>query len=371
MDTSGTASGEGLAGGGGRRIVVGLSGGVDSSLAAALLEEAGWEVVGVTLQMLPGDGAAGVVAAQAAAMHLGIAHHVLACQEAFAAQVLRPCWDEYAAGRTPNPCLRCNPGAKFASLLEMARRLGAAHVATGHYARILASGDGRRRLCRGVDLNKDQSYFLAMLTPEQLAAIVFPLGGLTKEEVRGRARARNLPNADRTESQDACFATDEAGLAEFLRRHLHAASPSGVIMELESGRIVGRHDGIHQFTIGQRRGTRVALGQRAWVQGIDAATATIRMTTDPEALLAGGMRLDGMVWHRPPPPPGTELQVLAQSRYRQAAIPGTVQSDDADGATAVVRFDHPVAAIAPGQGGVLYQGDEVIGAGRIVAAIRP
>ncbi len=371
MDASVTASEVGLAGGGGRRIVVGLSGGVDSSLAAALLGEAGWEVVGVTLQMLPGDGAAGVAAARTAAMHLGIAHHVLACREAFAERVLRPCWDEYAAGRTPNPCLRCNPGAKFASLLGMARNIGAQHVATGHYARILASADGRPRLCRGVDLNKDQSYFLAMLTPEQLAAIVFPLGPLTKDEVRHLARALQLPNADRTESQDACFANDEAGFAEFLRRHFRATPPSGPIVELESGRMVGRHDGIHQFTIGQRRGTRVALGRRAWVQGIDAATATVRMTTDPADLLAVGMRLDGMVWHRPPPPPGTELDILAQARYRQAAIPGTVQSDDADGATAVVRFDHPVAAIAPGQGGVLYQGDEVIGAGRIVAAIRP
>jgi len=237
--------------------------------------------------------------------------------------------------------------------------------------RIAASADGRPRLRRGVDPDKDQSYFLAMLRPEQLAAIVFPLGGMTKDEVRRQARARGLANADRPESQDACFATDEAGFAEFLRRHFRAAPRSGPIVELAGGRMVGQHGGIHQFTIGQRRGTRVALGRRAWVQGIDAATATVRMTTDPADLLAVGMRLDGMVWHCPPPPPGTELAVMAQARYRQAAIPGTVQAEDADGATAAVRFAHPVAAIAPGQGGVLYQGDEVIGAGRIVAAIRP
>jgi tRNA-specific 2-thiouridylase len=358
-----------------RRIVVGLSGGVDSSLAAALLVESGREVIGVTLRMLPctdpGDrrsccGTGGIEQAQAAAGRLGIPHYVLDCREVFEAQVLRPCWDEYAAGRTPNPCLRCNRFVKFGFLLDAARGLGAEEVATGHYARIETGPDGQARLRRGVDANKDQSYFLATLTADQLAAAIFPLGEMTKDEVRQEARKRGLANADRADSQDVCFAAADGGFAEFLRNHMHAESSPGTVVEAASGRLLGQHQGIHRFTVGQRRGTRVALGRPAWVQKIHAESATVVMTCAPEDLLSSSMSLDGMVWHRTPPAPGAELRALVQTRYRQVPASCSIETTGVDGVTATVRFDHPVSAVAPGQVGVLYQEDWVIGAGRIV-----
>jgi tRNA-specific 2-thiouridylase len=363
---------------GDRRIVVGLSGGVDSTLAAALLCEDGWEVIGVTLRLLPctepGErrsccGLDGIAQARAAAARLGIPHYVLDCREVFEEQVLRPCWDEYADGRTPNPCLLCNRFIKFGFLLDAARQLGAGRVATGHYGRLAPAADGGVCLRRGADRGKDQSYFLATLTAEQLAAALFPLGELTKTEVRRQAAERGFANADRADSQDVCFALDDGGFAEFLRQRLQAESRPGPILEAGTERALGQHEGVHRFTIGQRRGTGVALGRPAWVKEIRAASATVVMTADPEQLLAVGMSLDRMVWHGQPIRPGEALQGAVQTRYRQEAVPCSVLPSGAAAEEAVVHFARPVRAVAPGQTAVLYQEDRVRAAGRIVSIV--
>ena len=359
-----------------RRVVIGLSGGVDSTLAAALLCEAGWEVIGVTLRLLPctepGDrrsccGLDGITQARAAAARLGIPHYVLDCREVFEAQVLGPCWEEYAGGRTPNPCMLCNRFIKFGFLLDAARQLGAGRVATGHYARLAPTAAGGVCLRRGADRGKDQSYFLATLNADQLAAALFPLGELTKAAVRRQAAERGFANAERADSQDVCFAVDDGGFAEFLRRRLQGVARPGPVLEAGTEREVGRHQGIHRFTIGQRRGTGLALGRPVWVQEIRAEPATVVVSSDPAQLLAAGMHLDRLVWHGPPPPPGTAVQAAVQTRYRQEAVPCTAVPNAADAAT--VRFAHPVRAVAPGQIAVLYQEDRVSLAGRIVAVI--
>jgi tRNA-specific 2-thiouridylase len=235
------------------RVVVAMSGGVDSTVAAALLVERGCEVIGVTLRLLQGEETAGdaVHEARAAADRLGIAHHVLDGRREFEELVLRRSWDEYARGRTPNPCVVCNARIKFGLLLDHARSLGATKIATGHYARL----DATPTIRRGVDRRKDQSYFLWALDARQLAAVLFPLGELTKQQVRDRARSLGLPNAERAESQDACFVRDDQQFAEELRRHFGEPARSGVIVD-EAGKVLGAHQGIHHFTIGQRRGWR-------------------------------------------------------------------------------------------------------------------
>lgn len=361
-----------------RRVVIGLSGGVDSTLAAALLCEDGWEVVGVTLRLLPctepGDrrsccGLDGIAQARAAAARLGIPHYVLDCRDVFEEQVLRPCWEEYAQGRTPNPCLLCNRFIKFGFLLDAARQLGASRVATGHYARLSPNTTGDVCLRRGADRGKDQSYFLATLTADQLTAALFPLGELTKTEVRRQAAARGFANAERADSQDVCFAVADGGFAEFLRLRLQGALRPGPILEAGTGRTLGRHEGIHRFTIGQRRGIGVALGRPVWVQEIRAESATLVVSSEPVHLLAAGMFLDRLVWHGSPTPPGTEVQGAVQTRYRQEAVPCIALPSGAAGEAATVRFARPVRAVAPGQIAVLYQEDRVRAAGRIVGVL--
>lgn len=355
------------------RIVVGLSGGVDSALAAALLLEQGFDVIGVTLRLLPcvetGErrsccGIDGVMQARAVAGQLGIPHYVLDCHDAFTDRVLRPCWDAYAAARTPNPCVLCNRHVKFGVLLEFARSLGAGRVATGHYARITADAAGRPELRRGADRNKDQSYFLFDLTAEQLAAAVMPLGGFTKPEVRRLAKERGFVNAERPESQDICFAVDEGGFAEFLRQRFHGEARPGPILD-DSGREIGRHDGLHRFTLGQRRGIGVALGRPAWVKELRADSAAVVLTTDEAALGTGELTAGDVLWHGVPPAPGSEISCGVQTRYRQQPVPAVVIPGPADSAMVTVRFGHPVKSVTPGQAAVFYLDDLVLGGGWI------
>jgi tRNA-specific 2-thiouridylase len=354
------------------RIIVGLSGGVDSAVTAALLLERGWDVVGVTLRLQPCGGTAdrqsccgsdGVAQARAVAGQLGVPHYVVDCHELFTENVLRRCWEDYASGRTPNPCVLCNRFVKFGHLLEFGRTLGAEKVATGHYAQLLPDADGRIRLHRGVDRNKDQSYFLVSLTPEQLAAAEMPLGGFTKDEVRKLAKERGFVNAERRESQDICFAVDEGGFAEYLRRLFAGTARPGVALDT-AGRVVGKHGGVHLFTIGQRKGTGIALGKPAWVKEIRADSATVVMTTDEHDLESAGLTAEALNWHGVPPSEGIEIPCEVQARYRQKPIPAFVTPGP--GATASVRFAHPVKAVTPGQAAVFYQGDLVLGGGWIV-----
>ena len=354
------------------RIVVGLSGGIDSSVAALLLKEQGYEVIGVTLRLRAcGDadsqqksccgpdaaGMAGSVAAQ-----LGIRHYVVDCREHFEKEVLRPCWDVFESGATPNPCVLCNAAVRFDELLSIGRKLGAELVATGHYARLELDAQDRPLLMRGVDPNKDQTYFLHAIAPETLRHLRFPLGGMTKPEVRVLAQANGLVNAERAESQDVCFAGPEGHFAEFLRQQFHGRATPGVFVD-ESGRVLGRHAGIHQFTIGQRRGLGFATGERVKVIAVDPVTGTITVSDRPEAACSETCRAEAFRWHREPLAAGD--RAMAQVRYRQKAVAATVEAMADEGRAVRVRFAEPVFGVTSGQSLVLYAGDLVLGGGRI------
>src|SRR5881409_1540833 len=267
------------------RIVVAMSGGVDSSVAAALLAEQGHEVIGLSMQLY--DQSEGQTAfgsccsiddlhdARRVAAAIDIPHYILNFERQFDEQVVSNFVREYTAGRTPLPCAHCNSDLKFATLLDRARGFDADAVATGHYARVERDAAGRYRLRRGLDPSKDQSYFLFSLTQDQLARAVFPVGDRAKAAVRAYARERGLPVADKADSQEICFVPD-GDYTRFVERRADDCAREGPIVD-EAGREVGRHDGIHRFTVGQRRGLKLAAGggRRRYVRAIDAATGTI------------------------------------------------------------------------------------------------
>ncbi|MCU0612081.1 MAG: tRNA 2-thiouridine(34) synthase MnmA [Candidatus Eisenbacteria bacterium] len=353
-----------------KRIVVAMSGGVDSSVAAALLQSEGHEVIGVTLRLKPPEPTSAikdpVVDAQVVADHLGIPLCILDRAERFRDMVLRPSWEEYARGRTPNPCVLCNPSIKFDALLEVARAEGAEWVATGHYARVSHEPGTAPVLLRAKDRAKDQSYFLFALTPPHLARVIFPLGDLTKVEVRGIARERGLPSADRVESQDACVVGMGERLPDYLCTLFGEQGRPGAIVATD-GSSLGTHDGFHRLTIGQRRGIGVAVGVPAWVKAIDPVTGTVTMVTEPDDLLASGLHASGMTWHGPPPGIGS-FPCMAQVRYGHHPIRATVEPG-AHG-SAAIHFETPVRAVTPGQAVVLYDNDAVLGGGWIRDAVQ-
>lgn len=368
-----------------RTVVVAMSGGVDSSVAAALLaREPDAEVVGVTLRLSSSGTCSSddaVAAARSAADVLGIRHHVLGCNDAFEEQVLRRAWADYARGRTPNPCVWCNPAIKFGVLWEHAVALGASFIATGHHASIERAGAGPPALLRGVDLDKDQSYFLFAVAAERLAVTLLPLGSMTKAEVRSAARAAGLPNAERPESQDACL-VGEDGFAETLRRRFGGTPRPGEIVDA-SGRVVGRHEGIHRFTVGQRRGLGVAVGQRAYVTSIDASRDRVVIDRDPEALLSMAVDVRGVQWLVPPEAPALDAPVLdasaldapvldaeVQIRYRHTAAAARLRLDVDHPGRVVVDFQEPQRAVTPGQAAVFYRGRRVLGGGWIERPLR-
>lgn len=355
------------------RILVAMSGGVDSSVAAALLVEAGHDVVGITLRLRPCGtaldtgsccGLGELDSARAVADLLGISHYVWDVADIFEAEVLRPSWQDYDAGRTPNPCIQCNARVKLPALCERAPALGAQAVATGHYARVVTDSLGQVSLHRGVDPGKDQSYFLYRIHEAHrsapLSMVRFPLGELTKVQVRTQAIRLGLPCAARPESQDACFVSEDGSFAEALRQRFGAPIRPGPLLAPD-GREVGRHEGIHRFTLGQRRGTGVALGQRAYVAAIDPGTAWVTLATDPAHLKVSGLEVAQVLWHGPPPPVPWTCGV--QVRYRSQAVEATLVARD--NARARLRFTTPQAAVTPGQAAVFYQGDRVAGGGPI------
>ena len=337
-----------------------MSGGVDSSVAAALLVEQGYEVIGITMRLWtearPEDytGRSQCCAiedigdARRVAQRLGIPHYTLNLERPFRQFVVDRFIDEYAHGRTPNPCLNCNTYIKFDAFLERARALGADRIATGHYARSGLGEDGRTQLLRGVDRNKDQSYFLYTLAWEALAMTLFPVGGLQKQEVRAVAERHNLSVADKPESADICFVPGGDYRAVVATQ---VADRAGLVLDTE-GREVGRHRGIQHFTIGQRKGLEIGGGERRFVTEIDAE-ANVVTVGSADDLQVSRIGLSDIRWLAAP----TD-RVEVQLRYRSDPVPATLNGNS-------LRLDAPARAVAPGQAAVFYDGDRVLGGGTV------
>ncbi len=354
------------------RVVVAMSGGVDSSVTAALLCELGFEVIGITLQLYDhgvaiqkkGACCAGqdIHDARRVAEKLGVPHYVLDYESRFRDAVMENFADSYLKGETPVPCITCNQTVKFRDLLDAARDLGADCMATGHYIRSEAGTDGRA-MFRAVDRGKDQSYFLFATTAEQLDYLRFPLGGLEKTEVRELARRYDLPVAAKPESQDICFVPN-GNYAAVIERLRPGAGEPGDIIHLD-GRVLGRHKGIINFTIGQRRGLGIGgTVDPLYVVGLDPAGR--RVIVGPrEALLTASLSLRDMNWLGGAERPG-EMPVQVRVRNTQEPVGAVVRPGEDGGTT--VTFDEPEAGVSPGQACVLYDGERVLGGGWIASA---
>jgi tRNA (5-methylaminomethyl-2-thiouridylate)-methyltransferase len=354
-----------------QRVVVAMSGGVDSSAAAALLVERGHEVIGATLRLYDASGTAASIGgrccgprdiedARATAAHLGIAHHVIDESAAFSASVIDDFVAGYRAGQTPNPCVRCNEKLKFGPLLAFADAVGATALATGHYARLAAADDGGVVLGRARDRGKDQSYFLFGVRPDLLSRVWFPLGDMSKDDVRALARRAGLPNADKPDSQQICFIPDGDHVA-FVSARGGAGAP-GAIVDDATGATIGRHAGTHAFTIGQRRGVPGGAGAPRFVLRIDAATGQVRV--GPRDRLGRDRLRVGDVRWLDPRAAGGAVRCAVQIRHHAVAAPAWIEPEQDGGA--LVRLDEPVFGVAPGQAAVFYDNDErVIGGGWI------
>lgn len=353
------------------KVIVALSGGVDSSVAAALAVRAGCEVIGATLRMKHPDPAFSAVQFCASkndeavvdevVRKLGIEHHYLECFPQFFKQVLLPGALEYGAGRTPNPCCICNQVMKFGVLEELAETLGATRIFTGHYAKIRRSADGTVRLFRGDDPHKDQSYFLYRLTPRELRKVDFPVGSMAKTDVRAVAAELGLPTSRKPDSQDACFQVPGECFGETLRRVCELPPKPGAF--LYHGKIVGRHRGVHCYTIGQRKGLGVALGVPAYVAAIDPESGNILLETDENALLRREFDVAQINWVSGSAPAAGDRHVSLQIRYRSA--PSGAELEPLSDGRMRVHCDQLQRAVTPGQAAVFYNGDELLGGGVI------
>jgi tRNA-specific 2-thiouridylase len=355
------------------RIVVAMSGGVDSSVVAALAAASGAEVIGITLQLYDYGAATGrkgaccagddIRDARKVADRLGTAHYVFDHESIFREEVVERFADEYLAGRTPIPCIRCNMGPKFTDLLRMAKELGADCLATGHYVRRVATEEGVE-LHRALDPARDQSYFLYGTTEEQLDFLRFPLGGMPKQEVRRIAEDFGLIVAAKPDSQDICFVPD-GDYAKIVKAMRPEGGREGKIVHAETGEVLGEHPGIIHYTVGQRRGLEIGgLAEPLYVVALDAESAEVRV--GPKRMLAVGAA-EVIETNRIGPLPDSQL--TAKVRSLSKPVPITLEGELGGGASCIIRFANPEFGVAPGQAAVIYHGDRVVGGGWIESTL--
>lgn len=344
-----------------------MSGGVDSSVAAFLLKEEGYDVVGVTMRLydIPYEAATGsccaprdIDDAKAVAHKLGIPHYIFDFRKEFMKKVIKPFADEYSRGRTPNPCILCNEKIKFGILLRKALELDAVGVATGHHARIRIH-DGIRMVCKGKDDKKDQSYFLYFLTHETLGHVLFPVGEITKTKARSIARELGLKTAEKAESQEICFVV-EGGYDKIVEAYADKV-PSGGDIVYTDGSVLGRHNGIHHYTVGQRRGLGVARGKPLYVIDLNPDANEVKVGFREESL-STGLIVDDVVWNAPIPP-NEGLEIAVKIRHQGAFLRARLYRHSKN--EFKIMFEAPQPAVTPGQAAVFYNGDLVVGGGWI------
>lgn len=346
-----------------KKVVVGLSGGVDSSTVAAILHNQGYEVIGLTLWLMKGKGqccSEGMVDAASICDQLGVPHHVVDIRDVFQTNIVDYLVAGYSNGITPLPCSQCNKTVKFGPMLQYAREtLGCDRIATGHYARInYNEATGRYELVRAIDRNKDQTYFLYDLSQDLLRGSVFPLGEMQKSETRRIAAEYNLKTADKPESQDLCLVEANGSMRSFLDKYL--APKQGEIVDMD-GKVLGQHDGVHHYTIGQRKGLGIAAAEPLYVIALDAVNNKVIVgdrtkATQPECTVN---RVNWVSIAEPASPIRAEVQV----RYRSHPVPVTVIP--LENSRVRIVFDEPQFSITPGQAAVWYEGDKVLGGGII------